>query len=224
LQLVVAGLAGAVAFTPLALLLEGMMASVDGPWPSADDGKKVLELVAGDAGFAMMGRVAAQEFGSLVIPFVGTWLLINLSFLLVNPTRTRHGVEPAGAAAMSGAPEGVVPMAAAPQEAPDGLLGRLKPALGTDVLALKAELNYLHVFTDRGQSMVVYSLSRAAAELGPRGIQVHRSWWVARHAIRRVRRTASGLLCVLANGLEVPVSRRRQKALLDEFGADFKRA
>lgn len=223
-QLLVSGVAGAVAFTPVALALEGLMGLVSGPWPAAA-GAGAAGFGADGAGIGAVAMLLVEEFGSLVAPFVGTWLLINLSCLAGRPGRgaqreqRQMTVAPAAKAAKAAESPKVPEVAAR-----EGLLGRLKPALGTDVLALRAELNYLHVFTSRGQGMVVYSLARAAAELGDRGIQVHRSWWVARHAVARVRRTGSGLRCVLVNGQEVPVSRRRQKALLDEFGSDFQRA
>ena len=42
---------------------------------------------------------------------------------------------------------------------------------------------------------------------GVDGAQTHRSWWVARDAIRSSRRDGRNLRLVLHNGLEVPVSR-----------------
>ena len=41
---------------------------------------------------------------------------------------------------------------------------------------------------------------------------------LARRAIREVRRKGDGALCILSNGVEIPVSRRYRKALLGEFG------
>jgi DNA-binding LytR/AlgR family response regulator len=54
----------------------------------------------------------------------------------------------------------------------------------------------------------------AVAELrGVDGIQVHRSWWVARKSIRAVEGTSRALRLELANGLVVPVARDRRDLL-----------
>ena len=57
-------------------------------------------------------------------------------------------------------------------------------------------------------------LSDAVAELqGLEGAQTHRSWWVARDAVRDVRRGDGRATLTLEGGISVPVSRRHARAL-----------
>ena len=87
-------------------------------------------------------------------------------------------------------------------------LDRLPPGLGTDLIALEMEDHYVRAHTAMGSDLVLIRMRDAVAELdGMDGAQVHRSWWVARHAVRTVRREGRNLRLELANGIEAPVSR-----------------
>ncbi len=89
------------------------------------------------------------------------------------------------------------------------LLDRLEPALQTArLIALKSEGHYLKVLTDRGSQLILMRLKDAIAETSPvEGMQVHRSWWIARQdGIER--RSAEGRLELkLDDENWVPVSR-----------------
>jgi DNA-binding LytR/AlgR family response regulator len=62
--------------------------------------------------------------------------------------------------------------------------------------------------------LLLMRLQDAIAELdGLEGMQVHRSWWVARAAVSAIRRDDRSLRIVLENGMEVPVSRSCAPAL-----------
>ncbi|PNU03375.1 LytTR family DNA-binding domain-containing protein [Novosphingobium guangzhouense] len=84
---------------------------------------------------------------------------------------------------------------------------RVPVSLRGDVLALAAEQHYLRVYTSAGNALILYRLSQAVSELGGRGLQVHRSFWVASGAVVRVAGSAAAPRLVLQGGLEVPVSR-----------------
>lgn len=84
---------------------------------------------------------------------------------------------------------------------------RLPPELRGPVLALSAEDHYLRVHTRGGDSLIHHRFSHAVRELGGAGVQVHRSWWVAKDAVRGVERDGERLVLVLDRGLRVPVSR-----------------
>jgi hypothetical protein len=89
-----------------------------------------------------------------------------------------------------------------------GFLDRLPPRLGRDLLCLQMEDHYVRAHTAKGSDLVLTPLKDAIAELADTdGLQVHRSWWVARSAV--VEPVASGrkIALRLNNGLEVPVSR-----------------
>jgi len=91
--------------------------------------------------------------------------------------------------------------------APD-FFRRIPPALGRDLLALEMEDHYLRIHTALGSDLILLRLRDALGELGPeRGLQVHRSWWVAKGAAASVDRGSGRTLLVLRNGLQVPVSK-----------------
>lgn len=100
---------------------------------------------------------------------------------------------------------------AAPPRFPDRLPFKLR---GAAIRAVEAEDHYLRIHTDRGSDLILMRLSDAVAELeGLEGAQVHRSWWVARDAVRHARRADGRATLTLEGGLTVPVSRRYARAL-----------
>lgn len=101
--------------------------------------------------------------------------------------------------------------------APARFLDRLPPRLrGAAIRAVESEDHYLRIHTDRGSDLILMRLSDALVELeGLEGAQTHRSWWVARDAVREVSRGEGRATLTLDDGLEAPVSRRYAKALRD---------
>jgi hypothetical protein len=95
---------------------------------------------------------------------------------------------------------------------------RLPAELGNDVIAVTSELQYLRVWTPRGCALILGALADVEAEAGEAGLRVHRSWWVATEHVVTVRRTASAAVCVMSDGRQVPVSRRRRSEVLARFG------
>ncbi len=110
-------------------------------------------------------------------------------------------------------------LAAASQPVPGGpkgetLLKRLKPEAQGELLALQMEDHYLRIHTSAGNDLILHRLSDALAEVaGLDGRQVHRSYWVARSAVRGVEREGRRMVLVLKNGLKVPVSRANVAAI-----------
>ncbi|HQT52859.1 MAG TPA: LytTR family transcriptional regulator DNA-binding domain-containing protein [Phenylobacterium sp.] len=66
-----------------------------------------------------------------------------------------------------------------------------------------------------GSALILMRLSDAVSRTGGEGLQVHRSWWVAKGAIRHVSRERRNLRLNLLNGLELPVARRAVTRLKD---------
>lgn len=102
------------------------------------------------------------------------------------------------------------PPPAEPVPAPRGarFLDRLPPELGSDLIALEMEDHYVRAHTALGSELVLLRLRDALAELdGLEGMQVHRSWWVARHAVKDVARDGRNIRLLLDTGIEAPVSR-----------------
>lgn len=105
--------------------------------------------------------------------------------------------------------------AAAAGARPARFLDRLPPRLrGAAIRAVQSEDHYLRLHTDRGSDLILMRLSDALTELeGLEGAQTHRSWWVAKDAVRGVSRGDGRATLTLEGGLEAPVSRRYARAL-----------
>jgi hypothetical protein len=88
------------------------------------------------------------------------------------------------------------------------LQGRLSARFKGDILALESEDHYVRVH-GAGQSELLYlRLRDAIAEMdGVAGEQVHRSWWVARHAVMDVAGNGRTREIRVANGQWAPVAR-----------------
>ncbi|RAK67460.1 LytTR family DNA-binding domain-containing protein [Phenylobacterium kunshanense] len=101
--------------------------------------------------------------------------------------------------------------------APPKFLERLPLKLrGAAVWAVEAEDHYLRLHTSKGQDLILLRLADAISELeGIEGMQVHRSWWVAREAIADARRADGRATLTLKDGSEVPVSRTYAGLLRD---------
>lgn len=100
----------------------------------------------------------------------------------------------------AGAPERIGVTGAALHE-------RLRPGF-LAIFALSVEDHYVHVHGDGQSEMVLMSLSEAIA-LMPNNVgeKVHRSWWVARSAVRSHKRDGRDIKLILENEESVPVSR-----------------
>ena len=109
--------------------------------------------------------------------------------------------------------------AAPPETAsrPVRFLDRLPIKLkGATIRAVQAEDHYQRIHTDRGSDLILMRLSDAVEELeGLEGAQTHRSWWVAREAVRAVERGDGRATLTLDGGLSAPVSRRYARMLRD---------
>jgi LytTr DNA-binding domain len=84
------------------------------------------------------------------------------------------------------------------------------------LIALSAQDHYVDVITTSGREMLLMRLSDAIRETGDvPGLQVHRSHWVARAHITRVRRNGDTATLTLRDHTEIPVSRSGLKLVQD---------
>jgi DNA-binding LytR/AlgR family response regulator len=91
---------------------------------------------------------------------------------------------------------------------------RLPPHLGRELLALEMEDHYVRAHTPSGSALVLMRMRDAVAELdGMEGLQVHRSWWVARAAVEGEVQDGRNVRLKLKSGLEAPVARNSVPAL-----------
>lgn len=86
-------------------------------------------------------------------------------------------------------------------------LKRIPKGIVGDLLCLRTEDHYLRIHTTAGSDLILFRLKDALAELdGAVGMQVHRSYWVARDAIKAIEKHGRKTVLVLKNGQRVPVS------------------
>jgi len=88
-------------------------------------------------------------------------------------------------------------------------------------LCLQMEDHYVRVHGDHHSHMHFAVMRDVIAALGNgRGLQVHRSWWVARDAVKYWSREGRSVQLTLNNGLCVPVARNRVAILRAEGWLD----
>lgn len=188
-----------------------------------------VALLAGIAGIApLLGLVwsASWLFLSAYLTLDFWVTLIEVAFptvlmtLLVNayvqlpydvPTLRRRPV-----AALDGpAPARVSAETGQASEDPSPLFEALPPALGREVVCIRADNHYIEVTTAQGIARVLMRLRDAETSLtGLPGMRVHRSWWVNLDHVGSLDRTASGgAELTLTTGGSVPVSRAQREAV-----------
>jgi hypothetical protein len=135
---------------------------------------------------------------TMVLPGGVAYMMIERRLL------TRPQVAPAPGRSAPGAAELSAPK----------LLERMSPRLGGEVLALQGEDHYVRVHTAVGSELLLMRLGDAVKDLeGLAGDRVHRSWWVAKDAVDRIRSSGRRMSLTLTNGLDVPVSREAASRL-----------
>ncbi len=174
----------------------------------------VVAVIITAVGAPVIWLISAAQFGQAAIgggpdAFIAPVALLSLvttslNYLLQRPARMTHA--PAQSAADAG-----------PAPAHPRLDARLPAHLrGAALIAVSAEDHYLRVRTDRGDALILMRLADALAELeGVEGARTHRSWWVARAAIRDARRGEGRGTLTLTGGIEAPVSRTYARSLRD---------
>lgn len=143
--------------------------------------------------FGWQGLRAQIAGTSLLGAFVVSWVVLSLRVMLIHHAGVGH---PAGA----------------PPAPP--ILRRLPLEKRGALIALSATDHYVEVITDKGRELLLMRLADAIGETAPaRGLQVHRSHWVALEQVRGARRRGDAALLDMGEGLEIPVSRRHMGAI-----------
>ncbi len=89
---------------------------------------------------------------------------------------------------------------------------RIPTHLGKDLQYLNVQDHYVNAVTDKGEQLILMRLKDAIDELsGMDGVQIHRSYWVAKSAIINVKKSNSKMIIEMKNGDSLPVSRSRLK-------------
>jgi len=203
-------------------------------WPGVVIGGTLIGVICSALADALVDREGRRPIVGTLVGVVLMTPLATLFALIATRAMFGHDVMPGAyvgllgpvfllSLAMSGmnhlvmrrAAPPSVEAAAAPAPVTVRFLDRLPPRLrGAELHAVAAEDHYLRLYTARGTDLILMRLSDAIAELdGLEGAQTHRSWWVARAAVREVKRGDGRATLVLPEGVEAPVSRSFLPAL-----------
>ena len=76
-----------------------------------------------------------------------------------------------------------------------------------EVIAIKAEGHYIRLHTQEDSTLIHYVFKKALHEIPvEHGSQIHRSWWVAHHAVNKAHKKGKRYQLILTDGLAIPVS------------------
>lgn len=160
------------------------------------------------------------EYLQVLPKLLPTWYLVNLPLLFNKPVLYQLPT--------SEEPDSPPPGDQAQREEElrqrrEQLYAKLPEVIGRDIVAISSDLHYLNVHTVLGKILVLGSLKHYVEAFGDEGMLVHRSNWVAKRHVVKVRTSGEEAYCLMSNGLKVPVSRSRKKEVKAIFG-DFVRA
>lgn len=201
LLVIVSGVLGSVVLAPLYWLIgEGLMLQTLGFAATNDD-----DL---DAKLVFGLRAVVYEFVDIVAPVTTAWIVVSWPRLQgLVPPLVSNGLASDDTPPRSSRVEGELVAVASWRTA-------IPRELGDDLIAVKSELQYLRVFTARGSALILGALQDIEDAEGQNGVRVHRSWWVHAQHIRAVRKKGDAAVCVLSDGREIPISRRRKTDVL----------
>jgi len=151
-----------------------------------------ITLWIGVLGAVFHGRVPRLE--QLILP-VGSVLVVNAAVVILAWLLRTAAARPTSPAPSSDA-------------APAEIRAKLAPRLArARLIAIAAEDHYLRIHTEVGSDLVLMRLADALEALKDSdGLQVHRSWWVARRAVQTVQWKKGRGTLSLEGDLSVPVS------------------
>ena len=102
--------------------------------------------------------------------------------------------------------------------ATDRLTAKLSPGLREKPLRIQAQEHYVKVTTCLGSELIHYKFGEAMKDLNSEmGLQVHRSYWVAKNNIKGWLQKKNNIELQLEFGDPVPVSRRFEQIVKNEF-------
>jgi hypothetical protein len=109
-------------------------------------------------------------------------------------------------------PDDIIPATFSPTLPP--LLDRLPLDKRGPLVSISVEDHYVRVRTAQGEELLLMRLTDAIREVGAsKGVQVHRSHWVALDAVQAARREGDRAILTMAHGPEIPVSRTNVPAI-----------
>lgn len=170
----------------------------------------------GEGGGASIGAIAAL---SITTGAVASAIILTVNYLLFGSASLAPGIvlTTVGVSILVSGLIGIL-SAGKPTEPdapePPALLERLPLDKRGALVSLSVSDHYVDVVTVNGRDMLLMRLSDAIREVGDtKGLQVHRSHWVATGQINRVERRGEGAMLTMVSGDQIPVSRTNMAAL-----------
>ncbi|NTS76291.1 LytTR family transcriptional regulator DNA-binding domain-containing protein [Catenovulum sp. SM1970] len=200
MRLIIAGFIASLFFTPFSL-------AIDVYW-------------LGIEGFTLGFLI--EEWINMAPPSIFCWFFMNLPWLLGVEFRTQKGkAEQQDSTQLLTPTEHALPIDEKTlTDHESNMNGQTLPHFFNlceldsldDLIALKAELHYLSVITAHGQSLILYNLKDAIADLAPflpsaQDWQTHRSYWVNLKKVEQLDRKGREGTLILESGATALVSR-----------------
>jgi len=206
--LVASGLIAATAATPFTLTLEEAFGVYDGDdtGPPASFDVELLE------------EIVEVVPGATIL-----WLLLN-QLVIWSPPVLRLRESPSGKKDSEAETErtGRAATQLQVEKTEPCIFDSLGVARPTQLISLEAQQHYLRVYTTTETRFVLFGINAAAEDLrrlGIDGMLVHRSHWVNWEFVDRLCSRNGSYRCVLVNGSEVPIARRRWTEAQERFDA-----
>ncbi|MGH1479426.1 MAG: LytTR family DNA-binding domain-containing protein [Geminicoccales bacterium] len=101
----------------------------------------------------------------------------------------------------------------------NSLIDTIPHSLGDNIIRMHAQDHYVEVVTTEGRALLTEQFGDCVEKLQQfDGIQCHRSHWISLAHVKDLTRSGSAHICIMSNGDEVPVSRRRYSELKSGMG------
>jgi uncharacterized membrane protein len=158
-------------------------------------------------GMQVTGFWFGEQFLSLYWQVAAIGVAIHLLMMFLFPAAPENATGEEAGEEIPAALSADATRSPQPAEPAGAFLARLPPTIGRDLICLEMQDHYVAAHTGSGSALLLMRMADAVAELGPVGMQVHRSWWVAHDAIEELEQDGRRTLLRLRGGRLVPVSR-----------------
>jgi hypothetical protein len=186
IKLTFSGFLGALVFIPLGLSIDHLFQLDD--WSAVRSSDEMIAMVV-------------EEACGIILSVTLTWIAINaprilqINFKEMNfPPQSNENVENVNT-----------------QISRTNFISQIPKEVGHDIIYLKSELHYVRVITTLGETLVLFNMKDAIAdlEINYEGIQTHRSYWVSGHYIKSLITDKNRKYIITTMDQRIPVSRRK---------------
>ena len=201
------GVNGAIISAPLYLALDALFPAV------ADDGWLDQWAATG------WWQGVLVEFIEVLPVLLLSWYAVNIPLFFNKPRLLNGDVPPDDPNDPTSEENEESEKAEQRRQVIEDLYSRLPEVIGSDVVAISSDLHYLNVHTLLGKALILGSLKHYVEAFAEQGILVHRSHWVAKAHVEKIHIAGDTATCLMATGLQVPISRSKRKEVKECFGS-----